>query len=190
MLVAISQEAANEWRTFAAIASASLAFLALMVSLANRRTAKKALSLSEAQEERRAARLDLSLDESVAWRADSGGGRYVGMKVTAVNASDRDGALVRADLHVTYESTAGHSHLVKIPHTGDASIPGRGESLRLPASLANNGALSGWLVFEIAPGLLGGGHASRYDAVVSDSRGLVEVVQAAVLHDIGSDAGA
>jgi hypothetical protein len=53
---------------------------------------KRQLILREQQEERRAARLTVTLDNSVSWRLP-GTPRWVGMKILAVDPTDRDAAL-------------------------------------------------------------------------------------------------
>lgn len=170
----------DEWRTWASIASAVVAGLALLVSLSNRRTARRALRLSERQEERRSPGLDLSLIEAVSWRP-ARGVKFcgIGMQVLAINPSDRDGALVGVDLHLTYTTPTGIITTVKVPHgPRGMAIPEVIEPLEIPAALPVNGAVSGWLVFKIDDGLTGGGPIDCFEAVVRDSRGPTESVQA------------
>lgn len=175
------------WRTWVPVASAIVAVIALLVALSNRATAQRALLLSQQQEDRRTARLDLSLIEGASWRRRSEGHRWIGVHVLAVNPTDRDGAIVTADLHVTYSTPAGSTMVVQVPHAGGGALPGGINGLEIPAPLASNGAVAGWLLFRLDDGLVGDGSIDRYDAVVSDSRGPVETVQAWVLREVGSD---
>lgn len=90
MLLVMSQPSASSdpaWTQWVPVASAVVALLALLVALSNRNTARRALALSRQQEERRAARLNITLDESASWRP-SGAPRWVGMRVLAVNPTD------------------------------------------------------------------------------------------------------
>lgn len=173
------------WRTWAPVGSAIVAAVAFLVSLSNRATAKKALRLSETQENRRAARLDLSMTEGVSWRPPGEPRRWIGMHVLAVNPTDRDGSLVGADLHVTYTTADGDPMMVKVPHgPAGTTLPGEIVALEIPMRLPSNGAVAGWLVFKLDDGVVGGGEIDRYDGVVRDSRGLTETLQAWVLREI------
>jgi hypothetical protein len=170
--------------TVASAASALIALAALWVALANRATAVRALRLSQRQEDRRTAVLDVSLVQGLSWRPD-GGDRWVCLDILAVNPADRDGTIVRADLHVTYTAPGGDVLVVKVPHGGTVPAwPEQVTPLVLPAGVAANGALAGWLVFRLAPGLVADGTIERLDAVLRDSRGLVETVQAWGLREL------
>jgi hypothetical protein len=63
MLLALAQPSASldpDWTQWVPLASAAVALLALLVALSNRNTARRALALSQQQEERRAARLTVT----------------------------------------------------------------------------------------------------------------------------------
>lgn len=165
-----------------AVASAVIALGSLLVSLSNRRTARRALRLSERQEERRAARLDVDLIEGVSWRGvDPKAPRWIGMNMRAVNPTDRGGSIVAADLHVAYATPAGVLIVVKVPHAADAR-PDLPPPLVLPASLPANGGLQGWLMFELKPGLVAG-PIDRYSVVLSDGRGISKEVHVWALRE-------
>lgn len=168
-------------------ASVVIAAIALLVSASNRKIAKSALSLSERQEGRRAARLDLSLYEAIPWRPAGRASRWIGVRVLAVNPTDRDGSVIAADLHATYTIPGGAVTVVKIPHGADAEAWGLPESiapLEVLAPLPGNGAVTGWLMFKVDDALIGDATIERYDAVLRDSRGPVEGVQPWVLREI------
>lgn len=188
VLTAVLQQASpggdDSWRTWVPVASAIVAVVALLVALSNRATARRALALSQQQEDRRSARLDLSLIGGLSWRRRSEGDRWIGMHVLAVNPTDRDGAIVTADLHVTYTTAAGATMVVRVPHTGGAALPDGINGLEIPARLPSNGAVAGWLLVKLDDGLVGDGSIDRYDAMVTDSRGPVEMVQAWVLREV------
>ena len=176
---------ADGWRLWVPAASAVIAGFALMVTISNRRIAKKALRLSERQEERRVARLDISLSEGISWRPARSGSRWVGISILAVNPTDRDGAVITADLHVSYAMASGTGVVVKIPHGAQGvALPEGIVPLDIPTPLPANGAVAGWLVFKIDEGLVPDGRVQRYDAVLCDSRGPVEAVQAWVLREV------
>jgi hypothetical protein len=181
----VASQGAEGWRLWVPVASAIIAAFALLVTFSNRRTARKALGLSQRQEERRAARLDLSLTDGISWRPVGGGCRWIGVQVLAVNPTDRDGSLVAADLHVTYTLESGDGVVVKVPHgAAGVTLPEGITALDIPTPLQANGAVSGWLMFKLDDALIADRAIERYDAVVRDSRGPVETVQAWGLREI------
>jgi hypothetical protein len=181
---AVSRDA-DGWQMWTAVASAVIAAFALLVSFSNRGTAKKALELAERQEERRIARLDLSLIDEISWRPVEGKCRWIGVRVLAVNPTDRDGSLVAADLHVTYTLASGDGVVVKVPHGAAGVKPPEGiTALEIPTRLQANGAVTGWLMFKLDDALLADRAIERYDVVIHDSRGPVATAQAWALREI------
>jgi hypothetical protein len=171
------------WTISVAAASAIIALGSLLVSWSNRRTARKALALSERQEERRAARLDVDLIEAVSWRdADPAGSRWIGVHIRAVNPTDRDGSIIAADLHVTYTTPGGTLLVVKVPNSSDVRPP-MPQPLALPVPLSANGGVQGWLMFELKSGLTGGGAIDRYSVLLRDGRGISKEVEAWALKE-------
>ncbi len=185
LLQQAASQSTDGWRLWAPVASTIIAAFALLVAFSNRRTARKALKLSEGQEERRGARLDLSLIDGISWRPAGGSCRWIGMQVLAVNPTDRDGSLVAADLHVTYTLESGDGIVIKVPHgVAGVTLPGGITALDIPTRLQANGAVSGWLMFKLDDALIADRAIERYDAVIRDSRGPVETVQAWGLREI------
>lgn len=185
VLQKLSSTSANPWATWAPVASVVIAAFSLFAAIANRKTAKKALKLSQIQEERRTARLDVSLMEAVSWRPSNEAWRLIGMRILAVNPTDRDGSLVSAELNVAY--TAGGSRLMvlKIPHAAAVrGMPKHITPLEMPIGLPSNGAIKGWLVFKINDELVSGAAIEGYDATIRDSRGPTEHIQAWILREI------
>lgn len=176
---------AVDWRTWISLASAIVAAAALFVSARNGATARRALAITTMQEERRSARLDVSVKDSVTWRSDESRRRWIGVHTLNVNPTDRDGSIISADLHVTYQSAANKSVVVKVPASGPKlDLPPSMSQLPIPAMVPANGAAMGWLIFELADGLTGGGAIDRYDVAVADSRGPIETVQVWVLREL------
>jgi hypothetical protein len=177
-----------DWTPWAPAASAVVAILALLVALSNRNTARRALTLAAQQEERRAARLTVSLHDAASWRSH-GGPRWVGLKILAVNPTDREGALVDADLHVAYTLPTGQAMTVKLRHeTGGEVFPAEITALELPARLQANGATAGWLMFRLPASLLPeGAGIERYDTLLQDSRGITATVSASVLREVSHE---
>ncbi|MEU7613890.1 hypothetical protein [Micromonospora sp. NPDC049204] len=61
-------------------------------------------------------------------------------------------------------------------------------ALDLPVRLESNGAVAGWLTFELPAGLFPDGSGiQRYDTVLQDSRGIAVTVSASVLPEVEDD---
>jgi hypothetical protein len=157
-----------------------VAALSLGVSVAfgvrNRSTAKRALELSEQQEARRTPRLDLRLLESVAWRGIGTTPRILGFNVVVANPTDRQSALVRAELHLTYTINAVVT-TVKVPQAAPESldhVPEQVSQTPLPARLDAGDAVSGWFLFSCDDDLTGGSPIDRYDFVLRDTHAVEE----------------
>jgi hypothetical protein len=163
-----------------ALGSLAVACLAVLVTVWMRRVSVRALRLSEQQEARRAAVLDVTVERLVSWRP-SAGTRWICTRLLAVNPTDRDATLVSADLRVAYAARGVETVVVQVPHgTRDAAAPpawppGVAPS-EVPAALPANGAFAGWLVFQIGR-VVPDGAVQRFDLALRDSRGLVETVQ-------------
>lgn len=159
--------------------SAAIAVGSLAVALSSRAVAGRSLRLSEQQEQRRAAELDVSLKQGLSWRPGDGS-RWICLDVLAVNPTDRDGTIVSVDLHVSYTPPAGGLLVVKVPNGGAATAgwPSGVAPLALPAAVKANGAVAGWLVFGLPQGLVPDGSVQGFNAVLHDSRGLTRTVQA------------
>lgn len=191
MLLPLAQASAStdpDWSRWVPVASACMALAALLVALSNRNTARRALALSIQQEERRAARLTVTLDDSASWRVPDAP-RWVGMKVLAVNPTDRDATLVGAELHVTYTRRTGQTMTVKVRHgTSTGCLPAGVTALDLPVRLQANGAVVGWLTFRLPAELFpDDAGIDRYDAVLQDSRGIAATVTASILREVSHD---
>lgn len=190
MLLPLVQPASSDpgWTGWAPLASVCVALVALLVTLSNRNTARRALALSVQQEERRAARLTVTLDDSASWRMP-GAPRWVAMRVLAVNPTDRDATLVGAELHVTYTRRTGETMTVKVRHdTGSDNVPAGVTALDVPVRLQANGAVAGWLTFRLPAELFpDDAGIDRYDAVLQDSRGIAATVTASILREVSHD---
>lgn len=165
--------------------SALIALGSFAVALSSRAVAGRSLRLSEQQEKRRAAALDVSLKQGLSWRPGDGA-RWICLDVLAVNPTDRDGTIVTADLHVSYAPSMGAVLVVKVPHGGPSADawPNGVAPVELPARVAANGAVAGWLMFRLPPGLVPDGSVQGFAAVLHDSRGLTQTVHAWGLREV------
>lgn len=150
-------------------ASLVLAACALVISLVNARTAKKALAVADAQEQRRNAAVRCQVEDMVGWVRD--GQRYAAVKVLLTNASDRDGSVTRVSFDVHY---AGQPPMIlQLSPTADALFETlEGDRLVLPLNLSANSSALGWVAFRI-DATSAGRRVDDYELAVTDSRGPV-----------------
>lgn len=169
---------AATWVDIAPIVIAAFALLvSVVLGLRNRGTSKKALALAERQEARRESRVDVYVNDSMAWGHDEG--RSVGVNVVLANPTDAPTSVVRSELHVTYD-VQGTMTTVRVHPSGSSpssTVPAEVVSLDLPVRLDANGAVSGWFVFLLREGLTGGRPVERYDFVTRDVHGKEQTVQ-------------
>ncbi|MGD9796870.1 MAG: hypothetical protein AB7V15_02015 [Acidimicrobiia bacterium] len=169
------------------IAPIVIAALALLVSvvfgLRNRGTSKKALALAERQEARRESRVDVYINDSMAWRHDEG--RCVGVNVVLANPADSPTSIVHAELHLTYD-VRGTLATVRVRASSPSpasTVPAEVANLELPVRLDANGAVSGWFVFPLPDGLTDGRPVERYDFVTRDVHGKEETIQLGIYRE-------
>jgi hypothetical protein len=183
----VGASGAVSWADYASVIIAGLALVtASALGLSTRRTAERALELSERQEARRESRLDLYLHHSRSWRRPSFEDRLLGFNVQIANPSDRANAVVRAELHVTY-SVKGVIATVKVPRLSDSrSADARLdlELIQLPARLGENDAVSGWLLFRVKDALTEQQRVDRYEVVIRDLHNIEEGVQVTVFDEV------
>lgn len=179
--VSVQQSPAPDWLTYIPALSFLLAVVALIVSLMNRRTSNRALELSEAQEERRKAALDVSIKEARKWR-DASGDRHIAIRVLAVNPTDRDGSIVEATLRVT-QTVAGKTLVLQVG-LDSQTVPYKDitTTLIIPCNMKANSGIEEWLVFSLRKDLVSG-QVDRYDLFLRDSRGPEETLDVWALEE-------
>jgi hypothetical protein len=69
------------WRAWGPAASLLVAALAVVISLSQARSARKALQLSLRQDAQKSARLDLIVKDSALWALAGSGRRFVGVRI-------------------------------------------------------------------------------------------------------------
>lgn len=167
----------GSWLDYAPVVIAALAIgFSVAFGLSNRRTAMRALALSERQEARRDSRVDLYLNHSMSWRRPSNDDRLLGFHLLIANPTDRASSIVTAELHLSY-SLNGIVTTVKVPRALDmtpSEIPPEVNPIVLPARLEANDAVLGWFLFQVKDGLTGGRSIDRYEVFVRDVHGIEE----------------
>lgn len=175
----VAVSASVQWFEYASV---TIAAMALLIGLSNRRIARRALAISERHAKDREPRISLYLEHSVAQWPD-GGGRLLGFEVRISNPTERSTSLTDAELHVSY-SVGNAITTLKLRHDGDGNYgrDHRGESLQLPTRLDTNEAVAGWLWFLLHDGLTSGRPIERYELIVRDIHGM-EASQQVIVGD-------
>ena len=175
-------------RDWAAVGSALFAGFALLISLVTSRTARRALRLSERQEERRAQRLELYLREAVSFRSSTGSRRRLSCALTVVNPSDSPNSVISADLHVSLEAPNGVITTIKVPHSPDFSKMMEGSSaLSIPLALGPKEATSGQLLFAVDEALTGKSRVDHYELVLHDINKRTESIEMSTFREVIDD---
>lgn len=169
-----------------AVVSVGIAAVALLVSMSNRRTARRALVLAERQEARRLAPFGLYLNEARRWRLQPGGAT-LGAHVRVSNPADRGVSVVRAELHVQYTSPENVILTVKVPCVSDVgpaddSVPV--EPAEMPLSVGPTSARAGWFLFRVDAAITNSAPVDRYDIVLEDVEGRSESVQIVTFSEV------
>jgi hypothetical protein len=176
------------WVTYASLGiAAASACIALVVGAANRRLAKRALDLSERQEERRERRVDVYLSSSTSWRRHSHHDRLLGVHLLVSNPTDRATSIVSAELHLTY-TVDGVLTTVKVPPVApgdELEVPGDLAPTALPIRLEPNGAASGLFIYRVKDKLTRDRDIERYDVQVRDVHGIEERRQITIFSESG-----
>jgi hypothetical protein len=172
-----------EWVTYASLGTA---VAAICVGIANRRIARRALDLSERQEERRESRLDIYLQDSFSRRRPAEGDRILAFHLLLANPTDRPTAVVEADLHLTY-TTEGRMTTMKVRHAAEnpKGLEQGRDFIAFPTRLDANAAASGWIVFQVVDALVADHAIDRYELFIRDVHGLQEGLQVTVIPEIG-----
>jgi hypothetical protein len=181
----LSAEVASPLDYVAVVIAGLSLVISLVLGVRNRGTAKRALALSEAQEARRAAKVELHVNEALSWRRRSEGDRLLGFHLLVTNPTDRQNSLVDAELHLTY-GLNGVLTTVKVPHLTNATgitLPTEVDLIEMPTRLDANQAVSGWFVFRITDGLTLNRPIDRYDVIIRDVHGIDETVQVSLFRE-------
>lgn len=141
---------------------------ALLLTWRNRRTAVRALRLSEAQEDRRKPSLQVRVDDLVGW-INADGDRCAGVNIMLTNDSDRDGSVTRVQMNVHFAGDA--PGVVQVNPLPSQVPPAQsGHPLDVPQNIRANSSASGWIAFRTRAASTRT-PIDNYILVVEDSRG-------------------
>jgi len=168
------------WLPLAAIVVATASML---VTLSNRRTAREALKISETQEARRAARLDVYIKDSISDRIVEPPNRWIIAHLILQNPTDRNASVSFVDLLISYR-LADRSIELKVPYDPDSAKKQFSDLsvLVTPVEIKDNGAVRGIVAFRIEPELILV-PINQFQIEVHDTRGIMESIDLTILRE-------
>jgi hypothetical protein len=173
------------WRTWGPVLALIVAAATGVAIFTQGRSAKEALRLAREQDERSRARLNVELKDAIRWFSANDPFRYFGVRLLVVNPSDSSGTLVGAELHVSYRTVNGRLLMLKVPHdVKGVALPEEISPITLTAGLPSNGALDGWLIFQVPYSMLEQAEIEGYIVTLYDSRNMRRTVQPSIFRRI------
>ena len=162
-----------ETSTLSTVASAAAAWVALVLSVVNVRTSRRALRLSEQQEARRKPSLAIYLQEGLVSRSPRRDARIYSLLLSVSNKSDNDNSVAEATLHLTYSKPEAGGFTVKFVATTEVLPPFQRSqaSLPIPTRIDAHQAISGWYYFFVDDVILSGARVERTIIVLRDTYG-------------------
>ncbi|MCW8916748.1 MAG: hypothetical protein OQK24_12970 [Magnetovibrio sp.] len=172
------------------LSSAVVPWLALLLSLIGLYSSRKALRLSEAQEERQKPLLVLYQQEGyVRYDLDSSS-RYFAFLLSVSNRSDADNAISEVLLRLTYTTSESVEMTVKIPSTEKTERvfeEFNGPLLTVPERVDAHQTVSGWCYFQVKDALLDGCRIERHSIAIIDSHGIEVSVEPIVVQEFSNE---
>lgn len=162
-----------ETSTLATLASATAAWIALVLSIVNARTSRRALRLSEQQEARRKPSLAVYLQEGFVSPSPQRDARIYALLLSVSNKSDNNNSVAEAALHLTYSKPDTRQLTVKFVATMGVLPPFQRNqaSLPIPTRIDAHQAISGWYYFCVDDVILNGARVERTVIVLRDTHG-------------------
>jgi hypothetical protein len=171
----------------AAILSAIAAWLALAFSIYGVYAARKALRISEIQEERQKPDLVPYLVQSSYCFDEDDKNRIYAFLISISNRSDSNNAIARADLTITYETSSHALMSVKIDtdvSVGSSFPVDTDVPFRLPVRIDAHQTLSGWLFFRADRSIFHGHDIVGRRIVFSDTHGVEQALEIYLVKEI------
>lgn len=175
---------------FAAVASATAAWMALLLSCLSFVTSRKALRIAEQQEARRKPSVVVYLQDGYVSVGAKLGSRAYGILVSLSNRSDSDNAIAQALLLLTYVKSNGTQLTLKVGAEGeppDAFADKSANHLRVPIRIDAHQTVSGWCFFAVEDAILEDSHIDRTQVVFVDTHGNESTVEPLIIREYGNN---
>jgi hypothetical protein len=172
----------------AAVATAIAAWMALLLSVLNFFTSRRALRISERQEARRKPSVVAYLQDGYIAVGVKPGSRVYAMLVSLSNRSDSDNAIAQAMLLLTYVKSNGTQLTFKVGADGElpkAFMDKSTSHLRIPIRIDAHQTVSGWCFFTVDEAILDGSYIDRTQVAFIDTYGNESTVEPLIIREYG-----
>lgn len=178
-----------EASTLSTVASATAAWIALVLSIINARTSRRALRLSELQEARRKPSLAVYLQEGFVSLIPQRAARIYALLFSVSNKSDNNNSVAEATLHLTYSKGETVELTVKFVATTEVPpyLQRNQASLPIPTRIDAHQTISGWYYFCIDNAILNSGRVERTVVVLRDTHGNEVAVEPLILREYSDE---
>jgi hypothetical protein len=173
---------------FAAVASAMAAWMALLLSVLNFFTSRKALRISEQQEARRKPSVVVYLGDAYIAVGAKAGSRIYAILISLSNRSDSNNAIAQAVLHLTYVKSNRTQLTLKVGAEGEPPSAFRDKSanhLRVPIRIDAHQTVSGWCFFSVDDAIVEGSRIDRTRVAFVDTYGNESTVESLIIREYG-----
>jgi hypothetical protein len=173
---------------FAAVASATAAWMALLLSVLNFFTSRKALRISEQQEARRKPSMVVYLQDGYIAVGAKAGSRVYAILVSLSNRSDSNNAIAQAVLHLTYVKSNRTQLTLKVSAEGEppsAFTDKSANHLRVPIRIDAHQTVSGWCFFSVDDAIVEGSRIDRTRVAFVDTYGNESTVESLIIREYG-----
>jgi hypothetical protein len=177
----------------AALASSAAAWLGLLISAISLSTSRRAIRITERQEERRKPLLIPELRNGHFRTSPDGSARLYTFLIAVSNRSDTDNAIAHLELRLTYAVREGIDVTMKLPaDTAAAKTSPQGTEIRLavPSSIGAHQTVSGWCFFRVERSILERPNViQRYVIALIDSHGIEATLEPIIVQEYRSEMG-
>lgn len=144
-----------------------------MLSIINTRTSRRALKLSERQEERRKPSLAAHLHEGFTAFSPSLDARIYAVLLSVRNTSDNNNSIADASLYITYTRLEGGPFRIKVTAKLELPTPFQQAQnpLLIPVRIDAHQVISGWYFFSVDSAILRDARVERTLIVLRDTYG-------------------
>jgi hypothetical protein len=171
---------------FAAVATATAAWLALLLSVFNVFTSRRALRISEQQEARRKPSVVAYLQDGYVAVGIKTHSRVYAILISLSNRSDSNNAIAQAMLLLTYIKSSGTQLTLKVGAEGEPPsmfIDKSANHLRLPIRIDAHQTVSGWCFFAVDNAILEDAHIDRTQMMFVDTYGNETTVEPLIIRE-------
>jgi hypothetical protein len=174
----------------AAVASATAAWMALVLSVLNFFTSRKALRISEQQETRRKPSMMAYLQDGYIAVGAKPGSRVYAILISLSNRSDNNNAIAQAVRLLTYVKIGGTLLTLKVSAEGEppsAFTDRSANHLRVPIRIDAHQAVSGWCFFTVDDAILENVHIDRTQVAFIDTHGNESMIEPLLIREYGNN---